>query len=57
MKTFYLVVALVTFLGVSEARAERISVAVAKGVVKAVKVVPNPAPAVWGWIKWFGTHV
>mgnify|MGYP001587165248 CR=1 FL=1 len=40
----------------TDTSAERVSVAVAKGVVKAVKAVPNPAPAVWHGLKWLVRH-
>ena len=56
MKTLCLVAALVAVVGVSEARAERVSVTIAKGVVKVAKAVPCPAPAAWRGIKWVAKH-
>lgn len=57
MKMLALVVAFVAVVGVSEARAERVSVFVAKTVVKAVKAVPCPAPAAWRGLKWVAKHI
>ena len=39
-----------------QAHAERVSVAAVKGIVKAVKAVPNPAPAAWRGLKWLVRH-
>ena len=60
MRIFFVVFALVFVVGVSHARAERVSVAAVKAVSKAgvtvVKAVPKVPGAAWRCVKWAAKH-
>lgn len=61
MRTVYFVIALVVVIGVSDVRAERASVVVAKATVAAVsatvKAVPKVPGASWRGMKWLVRHI